>query len=193
MTKHGPLDLLAVFRSLRDLPQTTYVVSPERTLVRFNPAWAQFARANHGEHVLTQWPRHSSLLAAIPEVLRAFYVTHFAAACRTGERWEHDYECSSDQVYRRFRMTAYPFGDFLVVSHALLVERAHDRQASAAGDGYLHDGVVVMCSHCRLVRRAPPATAWDWVPELVAAMPENVSHGLCPPCLEYYYPEPQSV
>lgn len=177
--------LMAVFRSLRDTGQTTYILSAERTLLRFNRAWDQFARANGGTELLSAWPRGSSLLAALPAPLRAFYTRGFEHTCKTGEPWEHVYDCSSDQVFRTFRMTAYPFGETLIVTHALLVERPHDREAFVPCDDYVSEGVTTMCAHCRLVKHVK-LDRWDWVPALVVAMPDNVSHGLCPPCASYY-------
>lgn len=183
----NPRALVSVFHSFANAAQTSYILSPDRSLLRCNTAWDEFARANGGDAVLAQAVRGSSLLDAISPSLRPFYAAGFDHACRTGERWEHVYECSSAEVHRTFRMIAYPFGDSLVVTHVLQVERPHDREASPPGEVYLRDGVIEMCAHCRLVRHAT-ATRWDWVPALVAAMPPNVSHGLCPPCAAYYYP-----
>jgi hypothetical protein len=178
-------DLIALFRSLRDIEQTTYILSGERTLLRVNRAWEQFALANRGEQLVLAWPRGSSVLDAMPTPLRAFYSRGYDHTCQTGQRWEHVYECSSDRIYRSLRMIAYPFGETLVVTHALTVEEPHTRNVYPPGDAYLVDGVITMCSHCRLVKHAS-VNRWDWVPALVVAMPANVSHGLCPPCATLY-------
>lgn len=186
-----PVSLIALFRTLADCDQTTFILTPERMLLRCNAAWDRFVLANRGDHLLAREVRGTFVLAAISPSLRAFYAAGFDHACRSGERWEQDYECSSDQVFRTFRMVAYPFGDWLLVTHVLVVEHAHDREAFAPGEAYERDGVIMMCSHCRLVRHTT-APRWDWVPDLVANMPSNVSHGLCPSCTRYYYPDLES-
>jgi hypothetical protein len=80
-----------------------------------------------------------------------------------------------------------------VVINAAVVDAAHDaavrpatepdRETYAAGAGS-----IVQCAHCRLVQRVAEPSRWDWVSDWVAHSPAGTSHGLCPVCLEYYYP-----
>lgn len=182
-------DLLATYRASVASDNTTYLVSPELRILRTNPAWTRFARSNGGTQMIERWGRGSSLLDAIPEVLREFYRTRFLGTLATGQRWEHDYECSSAEAYRQFRMLVIPIRTtFLVVTHALRIARGHDRVAHAADvDSYEQHGILKMCSSCRRVEVPARLPArWDWVPELVAHMPPNTSHGLCPPCATLY-------
>ena len=183
-------DPLAVFGAFADVDDTSYLLSDTYRILQVNRAWTRFALANGGAEMLGRWGRGASALDAVSEDLRGFYRALFDTALATGERREHDYECSSDQVLRRFRMFVLPVAPaFLVVMHTLRVEVAHERTAMAADDAtYAHGGIIRMCSHCRRVRVAGPAMeAWHWVPDYVARMPANVSHGLCAPCAQVYY------
>jgi hypothetical protein len=37
--------------------------------------------------------------------------------------------------------------------------------------------------------RSDEPDIWDWVPGFLARLPENLTHGLCPICFRYYYPQ----
>ncbi len=129
------------------------------------------------------------LLDSISGDLRDLHRDLLESVCTTGERREYDYECSSAEIERTFRMVVFPAAArFLVVTHSLRIERPHDRPAMAPDDGgYTHDGVIRMCSNCRRVLAIGASERWDWVPAYVTAMPDNVSHGLCPPCFETFH------
>lgn len=183
------VDLLALVRAVSTDADVSYVLSRELTLVRTNAAWTRFALANGGQDCVRRWRPGTPMLDAIPDVLRPFYVAAYEKVWATGARWEHDYECSSAGVFRRFRMVVYPVQtDFLVVTNSLLVETSHTRQAHLARDAmYAVDGVITICAHCRRVRNPGLAARWDWVPDYLAMPPPNLSHGLCPPCMEFHY------
>lgn len=186
----GPPGLVETFTALAASDNVSYILSNDLFIQNTNSAWDQFAIENGGEQILATWGRGASLLAAIPEPLRPFFVDGFARACSTGERWEHDYECSSPERYRQFRMIVFPFAEGFVVTHALRAEHAHDRETRGPAEAYVHQGLITMCAHCRRVRTPPRARErWDWVPVYVARPQSRVSHGLCPPCAEYYYPD----
>lgn len=183
----GPTSLVETFTAIAASANVSYILTAGLRIVRTNSAWDRFALENGGEQLLATWRRGTSLVDAIPEPLRPFYVEGFGRAASRGEPWEHDYECSSPERYRQFRMLAFPFGESFVVTHALRAEHAHDREVCGPSDEYVHRGLVTMCSHCRRVC-ARAHERWDWVPTYVARPPTRVSHGLCPPCAHYYYP-----
>jgi hypothetical protein len=179
--------LVALYRSVKDQDSTTYVVARDFSLVRTNEAWTRFALANHGEAVLARWTVGRSILDAMTGELREFYRTAFERALVTGERWEHDYECSSSELFRTYRMFVFPLkSSGLVVSHSLRVEEPHERLALAASGAYRREGVITMCASCRRVRALEPSEHWDWVPAYVRELPAETSHGLCPPCAKSY-------
>lgn len=180
-----------LFRTVEESDDVALVLSRDLRQVRTNGGWHRFAAANGGDAVLERWTPGTSILSAIPPVLPPFYVAGYERAFATGERWEHDYECSSAERFRQFRMVVYPARpSFLVVVHSLRVERPHDRAPSAPDlERYTVEGVVTMCSHCRRVRFPAGTARWDWIPELVSAPPAGISHGLCGPCIRFYYPD----
>ncbi len=182
--------IIEVARALAGSDDTGFVLSRDLTLVRTNPAWTRFATANGGTEMLDRYGRGSSVLQAIPAILRPFYEQGYARALATKERWEHDYECSSPDRYRRFRMLVYPIdSQFLAVVNASIIDVAHDREPSPADAArYTTDGVIAMCSHCRRVRNPAGVRRWDWVPRFVALQPPNLSHGLCDACTPIYFP-----
>lgn len=183
-------DHLAAYRAVEGGDNVSYLLSDSLRIVRCNDAGTRFAKANGGGAMLARWGRGAILLDAISQDLRGFYRHLYARALATNQRVEHDYECSSDQVLRRYRMIILPIPPaFLVVTHALLVERPHDRAASEPDDAaYLHDGVITMCSHCRRVRATVSPERWDWVPAYLTMTLPNLSHGMCPPCGAFYFP-----
>jgi hypothetical protein len=132
-------------------------------------------------------------LSVIPQPLKKFYSDGAASVQRTGETWEHDFECSSPEVHRRFhmRMLRLPEGHFLL-ENSNRVEAKHPQNLDEDDLNLTHVdtyGIVTMCSHCRRVRRADTSQkrTWDWVPFLVRKTPDRVSHGLCPTCCSYFY------
>ena len=183
---HDPSELSALYAELDATDDTSYILSNRFRIVRANAAWDRFAVANDGANVLARWGRGAAVLDAICVALRPFYRELFERALATGQRFEHDYECSSPHVFRSFRMLVVPVGPFLMITHSLQVERPHDRIALAADAAYLHRGVIRMCACCRRVRAATAVERWDWVPAYVAAMPRNASHGLCAMCEHGY-------
>jgi hypothetical protein len=180
--------VVALFRSLASGDNTTYVLSEDLRITRVNDAWTRFARANGGEDMLVRCGRGTRLLDSISGDLRELHRELLDGVATTSERCEYDYECSSAETERTFRMVVFPAeARYLVVTHSLRIERPHHRPAMAADDqAYTRDGFIRMCSNCRRVSAIGANERWDWVPAYVSAMPDNVSHGLCPPCFETF-------
>ena len=193
-------ELLAPFdpEVLARQPDTIYGLDAELRLAMFNPAWFAFADANGGMPAVARgWGLGRGVLEACPPVIRDFYAENLATALRKDQRWDHEYECSGPDVWRRMRLSAYPLrgGGGLLMVNALVFEEPTD---APAGDRPSFDlatyidghGIVHQCSHCRKVRRTSGPRHWDWVPALVAGPQILVSHDLCDVCLDYYYPAP---
>ena len=83
--------------------------------------WTRFAQHNDGASVLSTYTPGTSILTAIPQPLRAFYEAGWRQ-CRAGLTWEHTYECSSPDTFRRFRMFLHPLhgGAGMLVINALV-------------------------------------------------------------------------
>lgn len=170
-----------------------FALDPKLRLTYCNPAWDHFAAANGGRGLLRPAPIGRSLLEFITGTVAEFYVSAFQDVLAHGQAWEHEYECSSSSVFRKFTMRALPIrtGPGILVINSLCVERPHHGLAAHPPDPLYESpgGVILMCSHCRRTRRSAPREQWDWVPAYIDNPPVNASHGLCRLCLEYYYPE----
>lgn len=167
---------------------------PDGRIAYLNPAWLRFGATNGAPSSAGTGGLGIDLRLAAPPVLQPFYAQLFAKAIATGEVQGHDYECSSPDVHRTFRMAVYPCATgALVIVHSLLREAPHADQAMPPLERLYRNehGLIVQCSNCRRIRR-PGAdeegrTTWDWVPAYVAQMPPKTSHGICPLCAQFYY------
>jgi hypothetical protein len=178
--------------TLEDEPSVVYVLDSNLRLAYCNKAWDEFAMQNGGAHLLRNEQLGRSVLDSISGPLKPFYGSVFERTLADQQPWEHVYECSSPDCYREFHERVLPLKapPRLVVVNSLVVDKAHERSASdPVVSRYRASGVIVMCSHCRRTRRSAEPNIWDWVPAFLAAPPDNVSHGLCPVCGLYYYPE----
>jgi hypothetical protein len=158
-----------------------------------NPAWDRFALENRGESAVSSRVLGTSLLDVVGDLLQRFYRTMFEAVAASGKAFDFDYECSSADRFRMFRMHVLPLRDpagFLAI-HAMRLEEPHSRTVSLPDVERYRDsrGMIVMCSHCRRTRRADNRDSWDWVPLYLTDSSLNVSHGLCQVCRVYYYPQ----
>ena len=163
------------------------VLADGLTIGYANAAWFEFGRRNGATRV---WGPGDRLLDAISDPIQGFYAEKLGRVLADRQPWEHDYECSSADVYREFRMRALVLGDGagLLIVHSLRVERPHAEVGHPLVEGRYRaaSGFITQCAHCRRVRRIDPH-AWDWVPELVAQPQENLTHGLCELCAAYYF------
>lgn len=185
--------------SLADLernPSVIFGLWPDLTLAYVNPAWYRFARENGGEPEISRaWDLGRNVMDAVTPLLQPFYREFFgrqldpAAPCQLSQ---HEYECSTAEVYRRHVMTVYRLGDAagLLVTNVPVVERLQDRPGRAPYTDDYHDsaGWVRQCAHCRCVQHRLVPDRWDWVPFWVASPPAFTTHGLCPLCLDHFYP-----
>ena len=132
-----------------------------------------------------------SVVDVLPGGLRTYYTQFYRGVLETRRPAEHDYLCPTPSRYRRFRMTCSPLRTGLLVLHRLLESRPHRlRRHPASLDRYSDPhGYVTMCAHCRQVQRMSNADKeiWDWVPDWVRQGPANVTHSVCPPCMDTYY------
>jgi hypothetical protein len=168
-----------------------YLLDDELRFVDCNPAWEAFAAGNGGRGISRLEILGRLILDFVPDVLRKFYVHKYWFA-RRAEGWTHfDYDCSSPEKIRLFRMAMMAVDDQLLVTNHLRIEEVCEvmppltveQTASYASP----DGLVVMCANCRKTRRLENETQWDWIPEMLRRDDFRVSHGLCPRCAVYLY------
>lgn len=178
-------------------PCTIFGLSSDLRLSYVNPAWFAFASANNGEPAISQrFPLGTPLAACIAGPACDYYRDAFLRVLRTGEVWDHDYECSSPEAYRIFHQSVYPLlhGGGLIVVNSMVAEQPHAETGRIPHPPiaalYTQDnGFITQCSNCRRVLRREQ-DVWDWVPAWVEHMPRNTSHTFCRLCYEYYYDFP---
>lgn len=190
-------DLLGAARlaDADDSPHVTFGLWPDLTLAYVNPAWFRFARENGGEPAISrEWALGRNVMEAVPASLQVFYRDLFRArlAAAAPGLSQVEYECSSADVCRQHLMTVYRLGDGdgLLVTNVCVAARPHERRSHQPYLDDYHDqnGWVRQCSHCRCVQRRDMPEQWDWVPYWVTAPPSHTTHGLCPLCLDHFYP-----
>lgn len=170
---------------------------PDLRIAYVNPAWARFgARNGGGAETRQRWSEGGAFLAGVGSPLRTYYDTHLRKVLESGEPWDSEYECSSPELYRLFRMQvrAVGSGRGLLVLHTRLVQRSHEPGVTGPGGPdpapYVDEnGLLQQCVHCRRVRRRGDGEVWDWVPAWVEHVPDHASGSLCPQCLATRYPD----
>lgn len=166
-------------------------LDPDLNITYCNPAWDRFARDNGGEHLCRPAPIGRCILDFISGPAQDHYAAFYRRMLAQSDPGEFDYDCSSPDKHRKFRLRAIPMrkNPGLLVINSLRLERSHDCPACAPLEERYRtaDGLIVICGNCRRARRNLPGVEhWDWVPEFVRHLPDRVSHGLCAPCLEHY-------
>lgn len=181
-----------MLEKLHQSDDSVYALRPDLTLAYVNQGWSKFASENSGSQIPQRWPLGCNIQAAIPDVLRPFFADNFSRCLNSKSPWQHQYECSSAQVYREFLMTTYPLGNHqgLLIVNSLFRSGKHNRRERASLDAFYRDdnAIITQCAHCRRIRRRSDVSCWDWVPDWVRSCPQNTSHGLCEACFGYFYP-----
>ncbi|HEY6274192.1 MAG TPA: hypothetical protein VIX19_19590 [Terriglobales bacterium] len=188
----SPLPSAAPLAVLDASPYACFVLSESLDITYCNVAWDRFAREQGGTAaVMARNIVGKNLLDFVPTDLKSFYREMIDRVRAQGRPIGHDYECSSASVFRLYHLQVYPLksGSGFVVENSLRVEHPHDRVAREPHDALYSDtnGFIVCCANCRRTRRATDPTIWDWVPAYLESKLLNISHGVCPLCLEFYY------
>ena len=157
-----------------------------------NPAWDRFAQENDGgKDVLAAQVIGEFFLRFVPTELESHFRGLFEKARALGSVQSQDYECSTPELFRLFRMEIYPLhpGHGFVVINSLRVEHPHTRKVCSPDAMRYTDnnGLIHMCSNCRRTNRVDKPMIWDWVPAYVRSGRRDLTHGICPFCREYYY------
>lgn len=183
---------LRVMRSvLETSDDVAFALDPDLRLLYRNPAWDKFALANGAPELTNSAVIGTNLQQVIPKELLPFYTAAFEKVRTNLAAWECLYECSSPQVFRKFRMQIHllaPSG--FLVRNSLLIERPHQLSAPTGHDEYVNaDSLIKVCMHCRCSQTATLPHRWNFVPAFLERQLTNISHSLCPFCLEYFYPK----
>ncbi|MGK0187075.1 MAG: hypothetical protein ACI9R3_002861 [Verrucomicrobiales bacterium] len=185
-------------KALAECPESVIGIDEEFNIFYLNHAWDAFADKNGGgESIRESWGLGSNYLKALATPVRSFYRRLFETAAASSEQRpvQHSYECSSRQLFRKFRMSVYrlPESRSVMIVNSLVIERPHgagiaENAASLPLSDYTDgSGMIRQCCHCRRVRRPVADAVWDWIPQWVEGAPDNTSHSLCEVCFRAYY------
>lgn len=169
-----------------------YIVDQEMCLKAYNRAWDSFARNNGGAHIMEQYPLGAKITDVGEDALQRYIEKKYREAIAENTVFELDYECSSSQLLRIFRLNAYPLLDQkgLVISHHLVKECPHvEKRVEFSRQFENHNGIIVQCQNCRKIRDPNNSERWLWIPSLLAECLPNISHSICGRCLDHYYPD----
>lgn len=168
-----------------------YLLDDELRLVDCNPAWERFALENGGHGLSRPEVCGRLILDFVPDVLRTFYLHKYWLAKRAAGPTYFDYDCSTPERIRLFRMTMSPLDELLLVTNQLrLEEKCAPRLPLTVEEGshYISStGFVIMCANCRKTRQRESEAHWDWIPEMLSQDAFKVSHSLCPKCKAHLY------
>ena len=182
------LDLASLERS----GDVIYIVDPKLHLVAYNDMWETFALSNDGEEIIKRYPLGADIRDAFQGPIRNYFFQAYTKALKENTPFEQTYECSSPQEYRLYHQTAYPLvaGHGLVISNHLVKKLQHDQEAVVFNKQFVDvRGLITQCQNCRKVRDPQHPDRWYWVPSLVKDCLDNVSHGICPRCMDHYFPD----
>ena len=171
-----------------------FCLDAELRFTSCNAAWDQFVLAIGRPELCGPAPVGRSVLDYLTEPDRAYYARIFRRVLAQAQPWEHLSARSSPNGSRPFRVRVLPLmrEAGLMVILSFPTEQAPQRVPCAPAEERYRNGqgLIRMCCGCRRTQRhAPGKESWDWVPHFVERMPAGVSHGLCSPCREHYYPE----
>ncbi|HEY3769751.1 MAG TPA: hypothetical protein VGN44_13850 [Candidatus Angelobacter sp.] len=177
---------LAIFENN---PNACYTLGADLEITYCNRAWDCFAAENNGHGLLAESVLHRPVLEFFTPVMRDYYAEIFIRARQTLEIQCQEYECSSPEIFRFFRMQIYPLKNGFAVINSLHVKKAHAQPGLQPLDArYLQSNAFLrICSNCRRTCRNDESGQWDWVPEYLQPNRKNVTHGICAACLEYFY------
>ena len=187
--------LRGLFKALEESALVSYVVDANLQIKYCNAAWDQFAQQNDAPELVGNSMLGLDLRTVLCDDLRPYYLKAFAEAAKSGKVWETLYECSSPNLFRKFHMRLHPLQQqgWFLITNALVIEAPHSATAATNANEYqAADSSVAMCCHCRRSRSVLFPDRWDFVPAHVKRGFYNISHSLCPLCLEYFYPRPEN-
>nr|WP_321395671.1 hypothetical protein [uncultured Desulfobacter sp.] len=178
--------------SIKNSKDVICIVDAEMKLKAYNKAWEAFALANGGENITQRYDLGVCITDVGEEPLKSFMRRKYREAIALNQMFGLNYECSSGQLLRVFRLNAYPLMNQkgLVISHHLVKACAHLEESVAFTKQFVNsDGVISQCMSCRKIKDPNSEDRWLWVPSLLEKGIANISHGICSRCLDHYYPD----
>ena len=177
-------------RIIADSEDSIFVLDEELAIRACNAAYLRFGETNGCTGIESRFGLGCRLTQVLPHAVCDIYLPIYLKALESGARVDHDYECSSPQVFRRYHQTVYPLRERrgLIVSNHLVYEVPHSWKASAKKPGHFDaDGWLSQCACCRKVKDRSRPENWDWVPAFVESPHPRTTHTYCLTCLDFYY------
>ncbi|MGZ4872113.1 MAG: hypothetical protein ACXVK3_09495, partial [Candidatus Angelobacter sp.] len=118
-------------------PHACFCLTESLDFCYCNSAWDRFALENGGGlDVLAAAVLHKPFLQFVPDDLRENFKNLFHRVRTLGRLQSQDYECSSPQLFRVYRMQVYPLqpGCGFVVINSLVILHPHTRAVCEPDD-----------------------------------------------------------
>lgn len=169
----------------------TYRIDSADRIIDVNDAWAVFAVANSGEHLLPPGVLGSALFAAISDAsTREVYRLLLQRVRKDRTPLRFRFRCDGPRQRRLLQMTVSGSTDNVVAFSTLLIastKRPAVRLIDAAQPRT--DALLRVCGWC--MRVAMPDDRWTEVGQAIAVMGlleqpslPQITHGMCPRCFE---------
>lgn len=194
------LDILDTHRSC------IYGIRKDLTLAYTNATWVRFAVDNNAPPQLIDANAvlNRSILEFLYGPMRSYYKTLYRHVLENNKPHTHEYECSSPELIRFYHMEILPLppdsddpqGLLIINSLSAPIQPSTRKNPVTPVDHTVYvdeHGQMTSCSNCRRFLRRDQTDMWDWIPCYLDDPPAPISHGICPVCLDYYYPNPNNV
>jgi hypothetical protein len=176
---------------LEDSHHSIFGLTPELRLAYYNPAWLEHAAMGGAPRFAESWPLGRAVLAAVPTVLRSFYLEGYGAALAGGRPWEAEYLSPTPYRLKRhlMRVVPLPARAGLLVFNLQIADEPQQGGQPADERRFRHaDGRLRQCASCRGFAPQAQPTQWLLVPSWLVLPPPRVTTLLCPPCAERHRP-----
>jgi hypothetical protein len=149
-----------------------------------NPAGEQLVRA--ASPGLARWGVGSSILPALPERLRFFYVEELQRVVANGKIVRHVEDPVVSGLPPRRAELLPLWGSGVLVTFVPVIDASASPGAPLDARYRSDNGFILECSYCHCFRRAGAVERWEWVPSFVTRTPERTTHGVCYRCFGYH-------
>lgn len=183
------------FQTLEESQNAIFGLSEKLALIYFNPGWYEFAGQNDVKPDVLAISGLGTLITDLIKgvEIRKFYTDNYKRALETKTSWQHEYECSSANQFRKYHQKVYPFknGKGLIVCNSEMISMPMEKLGRNEFDPVIKrykqntTGLISQCTNCRKVKRAGE-DVWDWVPAWVEQSTGNTCHSICTVCRDYY-------
>lgn len=171
-----------------------YAIDDQFILQYFNQQWESFAKENNSSDIIFSSNIGCNILTNITGPLRHFYYKKYNDVLNSRTIFEHEFECSSPEKYRKYhqRVIPLPLTSGLLITNSKIQEYPHlqsiQHHHSSNLLPYLNsDGEICQCSNCRKVKNMDYENRWDWIAKFIVSLQPNTIFSVCDECMNKYY------